>query len=61
MSRIFRCDRCREPYDKSPEFEKPRVLIQKRGNRTPLDLCPKCTNQLESWLKETEVQKNDSE
>lgn len=50
MSRIFRCDRCREPYDKRPSDDKPRVLNPKNGNRTPLDLCPECTDQLEIWL-----------
>lgn len=50
MSRIYRCDRCGEPYDKSPFCGKPRVFYPKNGNRTSLDICPECTDQLESWL-----------
>lgn len=50
MSRIFRCDRCGKPYDKRPSDDKPRVLDPKNGNRTPLDLCTECIDQLESWL-----------
>lgn len=51
MSRIFRCDRCGEPYDTRRDCEKPQVLIPRNGNRTPIDLCPECTDQLESWLR----------
>lgn len=50
MSRIYRCDRCGEPYDKRPSDDKPRVLNPKNGNRTPLDLCPECSDKLEIWL-----------
>lgn len=50
MSRIFRCDRCGMPYDQRPDCEKPRVICPHNMNRTPLDLCPECTDQLEIWL-----------
>ena len=51
----YKCDRCLASYDDLEEAANPNeawgriTLIERNG---PIDLCPKCKNSFNEWMKE---------
>lgn len=51
MSRVYKCDRCGEYYDKPTKCIR---YTNSTGSKTygEYDLCDKCAEEFETWLKE---------
>lgn len=49
---LFICDRCGKPVSTEPVENKEDVLILRKLNDKPMDLCDECQQSLKGWYKQ---------